>query len=79
MSWAGARGAGSWQVTRGIRRVGGVMIAPESDVTVCWPLPKQDYWSTPFAEALLHHRDLFPGAYDPGYCVRPRHPRVLSG
>lgn len=27
-----------------------------------WPLPKQDYWSTPFAEALLHHLDLFPGA-----------------
>ncbi len=27
-----------------------------------WPLPKSDYWSTPFAEALLHHLDLFPGA-----------------
>jgi SAM-dependent methyltransferase len=27
-----------------------------------WPLPKQDYWSTPFAEALLQHLDLFPGA-----------------
>ena len=27
-----------------------------------WPLPRQDYWSTPFAEALLHHLDLFPGA-----------------
>jgi SAM-dependent methyltransferase len=31
-------------------------------VTSTWPLPKQDYWSTPFAEALLHHLDLFPGA-----------------
>ena len=27
-----------------------------------WPLPRQDYWSTPFAEALLHHLELFPGA-----------------
>ncbi len=27
-----------------------------------WPLPKKDYWSTPFAEALLHHLDLAPGA-----------------
>jgi len=26
-----------------------------------WPLPKQDYWSTPFAEALLQHLDLVPG------------------
>lgn len=26
-----------------------------------WSLPKQDYWSTPFAEALLHHLDLVPG------------------
>jgi len=33
-----------------------------SDVTLRWPLPKHDYWSTPFAEALLHHLDLFPGA-----------------
>lgn len=62
MSGAGARGAGSWQVTRGIRRVGGVMIAPQSDVTLSWPLPTQDSWSTPFAEVLLHHLDLFPGA-----------------
>ncbi len=38
------------------------MIAPQIDVTVRWPLPKQDYWSRPFAEALLHHLDLFPGA-----------------
>ncbi|MGH7166526.1 MAG: methyltransferase domain-containing protein, partial [Nitrospiraceae bacterium] len=27
-----------------------------------WPLPKKDYWSTPFAEALLDHLDVFPGA-----------------
>jgi SAM-dependent methyltransferase len=38
------------------------MIAPQSDRTVRWPLPQQDYWSTPFAEALLHYLDLFPGA-----------------
>jgi SAM-dependent methyltransferase len=31
-------------------------------MTLRWPLPKKDYWSTPFAEALLHHLDLFPGA-----------------
>ena len=27
-----------------------------------WTLPKQDYWSTPFAETLLQHLDLVPGA-----------------
>ena len=27
-----------------------------------WSLPKQDYWSTPFAETLLQHLHLFPGA-----------------
>lgn len=27
-----------------------------------WSLPTHDYWSTPFAEALLQHLDLFPGA-----------------
>ncbi len=27
-----------------------------------WPLPTHDYWSTPFAESLLQHLDLFPGA-----------------
>jgi ubiquinone/menaquinone biosynthesis C-methylase UbiE len=27
-----------------------------------WPLPTHDYWSTPFAEALLQHLDLFPEA-----------------
>ena len=26
-----------------------------------WPLPKHDYWSTPFAESLLTHLDLRPG------------------
>jgi SAM-dependent methyltransferase len=29
--------------------------------TLRWPLPKHDYWSTPFAESLLHHLDLRPG------------------
>ncbi len=27
-----------------------------------WPLPENDPWSTPFAQALLNHLDLFPGA-----------------
>ncbi|MFQ5671862.1 MAG: class I SAM-dependent methyltransferase [Nitrospinales bacterium] len=27
-----------------------------------WPLPANDYWSTPFAKVLLHSLDLFPGA-----------------
>jgi len=31
------------------------------DVKLRWPLPKQDYWSTPFAETLLHHLDLISG------------------
>jgi len=26
-----------------------------------WALPKHDYWSTPFAEALLYHLELSPG------------------
>lgn len=30
-------------------------------MTSRWSLPKQDYWSTPFSEALLQHLDLFPG------------------
>ncbi|MFZ5876255.1 MAG: class I SAM-dependent methyltransferase [Nitrospirota bacterium] len=42
-------------------RVGG-MIAPPSDDTLRWPLPAHDHWARPFAEALLHHLDLFPGA-----------------
>lgn len=31
-------------------------------MTSRWPLPKHDYWSTPFAETLLRHLDLYPGA-----------------
>ena len=27
-----------------------------------WPLPKHDSWSTPFAESLLRHLDIFSGA-----------------
>ena len=27
-----------------------------------WPLPENDPWSTPFAQTLLNHLDLFPGA-----------------
>ena len=30
-------------------------------MTTRWTLPQHDYWSTPFAEALLHHLDLAPG------------------
>lgn len=32
-----------------------------TDRTLRWPLPKHDYWSTPFAESLLRHLDLRPG------------------
>jgi SAM-dependent methyltransferase len=31
-------------------------------VTSRWALPQHDYWSTPFAESLLRHLHLFPGA-----------------
>ena len=31
-------------------------------MTSRWRLPQHDYWSTPFAESLLRHLDLFPGA-----------------
>ena len=31
-------------------------------MTSRWPLPPHDYWSTPFAESLLRHLDLFSGA-----------------
>jgi len=31
-------------------------------VDLKWPLPENDPWSTPFAQALLNHLDLFPGA-----------------
>src|SRR5690348_5956402 len=30
-------------------------------MTSHWPLPPHDYWSTPFAEVLLHRLDLKPG------------------
>jgi SAM-dependent methyltransferase len=33
-----------------------------NDVRRRWPLPTHDYWSTPFAESLLQHLDLCPGA-----------------
>ena len=33
-----------------------------TDVRLRWPLPTHDYWSTPFAESLLQHLDLCPGA-----------------
>ncbi|VAX29185.1 hypothetical protein MNBD_NITROSPIRAE01-1270 [hydrothermal vent metagenome] len=32
------------------------------DMASRWPLPAKDYWSTPFAEALLKHLHLFEGA-----------------
>lgn len=35
---------------------------PTHDVLSRWALPPHDYWSTPFAEALLDHLDLFSGA-----------------
>ena len=38
------------------------MTGRRADVRPCWPLPTYDYWSTPFAESLLQHLDLFPGA-----------------
>ena len=33
-----------------------------NDVRRRWPLPTHDYWSTPFAESLLQHLDICPGA-----------------
>ena len=38
-----------------------MMTEPTTHVKLRWPLPKQDYWYTPFAEALLHYMDLIPG------------------
>jgi ubiquinone/menaquinone biosynthesis C-methylase UbiE len=38
------------------------MIGPQADGTLRWPLPQEDHWSRPFAEVLVHHLDLFPGA-----------------
>ena len=33
-----------------------------NDMRLRWPLPAHDYWSTPFAESLLQHLNLSPGA-----------------
>lgn len=38
------------------------MTEQKGDTTLRWPLPKQDYWSTTFAESLLRALDLFSGA-----------------
>lgn len=38
------------------------MTEQRTDVRPRWPLPADDYWSTPFAESLLQHLDLSPGA-----------------
>ena len=38
------------------------MTDERTDVRPRWPLPSHDYWSTPFAESLLQHLDLCPGA-----------------
>jgi ubiquinone/menaquinone biosynthesis C-methylase UbiE len=38
------------------------MIHSTRDTARRWPLPKHDYWSTPFAEALLQHLTLTPGS-----------------
>ncbi len=38
------------------------MIAPPNREALRWPLPQTNEWSTPFAEALVHRLDLFPGA-----------------
>jgi SAM-dependent methyltransferase len=38
------------------------MTEHRADVRPRWPLPTHDYWSTPFAESLLQHLDLCPGA-----------------
>lgn len=37
-------------------------IDPAVEGAARWSLPHDDQWSRPFAEALLHHLDLFPGA-----------------
>ena len=38
------------------------MTERSTDVKLRWPLPAHDDWSTPFAESLLKHLDLCPGA-----------------
>ena len=38
-------------------------MASQMDTNIShWALPESDYWSTPFAQALLHHLNIFPGA-----------------
>jgi len=37
------------------------MTEQRREVRSSWPLPTSDYWSTPFAESLLQHLDLYPG------------------
>lgn len=37
------------------------MTEHRTDVSPRWPLPASDYWSTPFAESLLQHLNLYPG------------------
>lgn len=38
-----------------------LMSSPHSVASHRWPLPQDDEWSTPFAEALLHHLQVKPG------------------
>ncbi|HKQ34324.1 MAG TPA: class I SAM-dependent methyltransferase [Nitrospiraceae bacterium] len=38
------------------------MTEQRTEVRPRWPLPAHDYWSTPFAESLLQHLNLCPGA-----------------
>jgi SAM-dependent methyltransferase len=38
------------------------MMNLRTNVGLHWPLPARDNWSTPFAESLLQHLDLCPGA-----------------
>ena len=38
------------------------MTEQKADGRPRWRLPSDDYWSTPFAESLLQHLDLYPGA-----------------
>ncbi|MFI5247787.1 MAG: class I SAM-dependent methyltransferase [Nitrospirales bacterium] len=37
------------------------MTEHRTDVRPRWPFPAHDYWSTPFAESLLQHLDLYRG------------------
>ena len=38
------------------------MVDQRTDGRTRWPLPSYDYWSTPFAESLLQHLEIGPGA-----------------